>query len=82
MVSRVYCRGRPKREGSLKNVVPTLSLPPAPAAPRDICAFQAAEVEIRVRSPTHMQIDGEPWLQAPAKICIKHYGQSTCLRGR
>ncbi|CAM9276220.1 unnamed protein product [Laminaria digitata] len=43
---------------------------------------QAAEVEIRVRSPTHMQIDGEPWLQAPAKICIKHYGQSTCLRGR
>ncbi|CAM9601191.1 unnamed protein product [Ectocarpus sp. 4 AP-2014] len=42
---------------------------------------QAAEVELRIRSEIHMQIDGEPWKQAPAKINIQHYGQSTCLRG-
>ncbi|CAM9764700.1 unnamed protein product [Scytosiphon promiscuus] len=43
---------------------------------------QAAEVEIRIRSKIHMQIDGEPWLQDKAKINIQHYGRSTCLRGR
>ncbi|CAN0081176.1 unnamed protein product [Ectocarpus fasciculatus] len=45
-------------------------------------SIQAAEVELRIRSEIHMQIDGEPWKQAPAKINIQHYGQSTCLRGR
>lgn len=43
---------------------------------------QAAEVELRIRAEIHMQIDGEPWKQAPAKINIQRYGQSTCLRGR
>eukprot|EP00903_Cladosiphon_okamuranus_P011637 g10946.t1 len=43
---------------------------------------QAAEVELRIRAEIHMQIDGEPWKQAPAKINIQHYGQSTCLQGR
>ena len=41
---------------------------------------QAAELRVRVREPTHMQLDGEPWLQQPATVHIQHFGQSSVLR--
>ncbi|CAN0023481.1 unnamed protein product, partial [Choristocarpus tenellus] len=42
---------------------------------------QAVEVELRIKDTIHMQIDGEPWKQTPAKVVIQRYGQATCLMG-
>ncbi|CAM9120842.1 unnamed protein product [Discosporangium mesarthrocarpum] len=43
---------------------------------------QCCELELRVKRTIHMQIDGEPWQQAPAKVVIQRLGQATCLQAQ
>ncbi|CAM9873721.1 unnamed protein product [Chrysoparadoxa australica] len=40
---------------------------------------QASEVVLHLQEDTHMQIDGEPWMQAGAKLHIKKFAESCCL---
>ena len=41
---------------------------------------QCSEVRIRIREDIALQVDGEPWMQAPGTIKIKLDGQASMLR--
>ncbi|KAH8046511.1 hypothetical protein JL720_16374 [Aureococcus anophagefferens] len=42
--------------------------------------IRAKELRITTRERVFMQIDGEPWLQPPATVHLKCFGQSTVLK--
>ena len=41
---------------------------------------RAKELRITTKADVYMQIDGEPWLQPPATVHLKCFGQSTVLK--
>ena len=43
---------------------------------------RAKELRITTTEAVFMQIDGEPWLQPPATVHLKRFGQSTVLKRR
>lgn len=46
---------------------------------RHAVAAQAKRVCIKTHENLHCQVDGEPWLQGPATINVRHFGQRTIL---
>ncbi|KAL0278644.1 UNVERIFIED_CONTAM: hypothetical protein PYX00_000407 [Menopon gallinae] len=41
---------------------------------------QAKNVEIKLKTPCAVQVDGEPWFQHPAQFTISHFNQALMLR--
>ncbi|KAK6623888.1 hypothetical protein RUM44_010744 [Polyplax serrata] len=41
---------------------------------------QATKIEIKLKHPIAVQVDGEPWLQQPAVFNISHYNQALMLK--
>eukprot|EP00966_Prymnesium_polylepis_P288953 6674517-Prymnesium_polylepis.1 len=41
---------------------------------------QVAEIKIELLEPLHIQLDGEPWLQPPCTITIKHHSAPLVLQ--
>jgi len=41
---------------------------------------QGSEIRLKIRTPTWMQIDGEPWAQPPSTVHIRHHAKSKILQ--